>query len=236
MTTDSTDSKPTVIRLYTQSRNPFSDKVAAALALKRLRFERVVSDDPADVARWSPVARTLPVVEIDGETKVGSLAIVDWIDALVPEPPLYAVDPRTAAAQRRLAEWADDSFLWYWVRWRAVQAPRPGDEEPRSPSPLSRLRQRIARLFGRSPGTQTFPREREVVSEIEARLDDLVGFLGTRHFFHGEAPSVADLSVYSFLAILRADAIPGCAQAVEARPTLVAFAERMAAHIPAQIR
>lgn len=237
MSTSANDRRPTDVRLYTQAQNPFSEKVAAALALKGIPFERVVSDDPADVVRWSPIARTLPVLEIDGVRKVGSLAIVEWIDVLVPEPPLYAADPRTAAAQRSLAEWADDSFLWYWNRWRAARQPRMDDADAPAPRrPMAKLLQRVERRFGLSPRPRADAREREIVAEIEARLDDLVGFLGTRVYFHGDSPSVADLSVNSFLTILRAGAIPACDEAVEARPTLVAFNERMATRIAAQIR
>ena len=56
---------PTV-RLYTQSMNPYAEKVAAALALKGIAFERIISDEPEDLQRWSPIARMLPVLEIDG--------------------------------------------------------------------------------------------------------------------------------------------------------------------------
>ncbi|MFO0687360.1 MAG: glutathione S-transferase family protein [Myxococcota bacterium] len=228
-----------VIRLYTQTVNPFSEKVAAALALKRLPFERVISDDPDDVARWSPIARTLPVLEVDGRRRAESMAIVAWIDELAPEPPLYSSDPRTAVAQKSLAQWADDSFLWYWNRWRTARYPRPGDEEPADDSLLGRLRRHVgervarsvARPFGRGPESRAEQRELEVIGEIEDRLSDLVGFLGTRPFFHADAPSIADLSIYSFLVVLRGGAIPGCAEAIEERPTLVAFVERMAARI-----
>ena len=55
---ESTPGEPTPnVRLYTQSLNPFTEKVAAALALKGIPFERVVSDDPEDLQRWSPIAR-----------------------------------------------------------------------------------------------------------------------------------------------------------------------------------
>ena len=119
-----------VVRLYTQSMNPYTEKVAAALALKQLPFERVVSDEPEDVKRWSPITRMLPVLEIDGRRKPESNAIVQWLDELFPEPPLYSRDPRTAEAQRNLASWSDDSFLWYWNRWRSARYPQPGDQAP----------------------------------------------------------------------------------------------------------
>lgn len=224
------DDRP-VIRLYTQTVNPFSEKVAAALALKGLPFERAVSDDPDDVARWSPIARTLPVLEIDGRRRADSKAILGWLDDLFPEPALYSSDPRIALAQQGLAVWADDSFLWYWNRWRAARYPHPGDEQPPDASLVKRLRARVGRTFGRGARSRADQRELEVVAEIEDRLSDLVGFLGSRPYFHAESPSVADLSIYSFLVVLRGGAIPGCAEAIAERPTLTDFVERMAAAI-----
>jgi glutathione S-transferase len=220
-----------VIRLYTQTVNPFSEKVAAALALKGLAYQRIVSDQPEDVARWSPIARTLPVLEIDGRRKADSLAIVAWLDTLHPDPPLYSSDPRTAVAQKSLAEWSDDSFLWYWNRWRTARYPRPDDEQPPEDSRIGRLWERVERRLGRKPQSRADQRELEVIAEIQDRLSDLVGFLGTRPFFHGSDPSIADLSIYSMLLVLRGGAIPGCAEAIAERPTLSAFIDRMAARI-----
>lgn len=222
-----------VIRLYTQTVNPFSDKVAAALALKGLSFERVIIDQPEEVARLSPIARTLPVLEIDGRRKADSLAILAWLDTLHPAPPLYSADPRTAVAQKNLAEWSSDSFLWYWNRWRTARYPRPGDEEPPDDSPLGRIWDRVGRTLGRKPHNRADQRELEVIGELQDRLTDLVGFLGNRPYFHASEPSVADLSIYSMLQVLRGGAIPGCAEAIVERPTLTAFIERMAARITA---
>lgn len=222
-----------VIRLYTQTENPFSEKVAAALALKGLAFERVITDQPEEVARLSPIARTLPVLEIDGRRKADSLAILAWLDALHPEPPLYSSDPRTAVTQKSLAEWSDNSFLWYWNRWRASRYPRPGDEEPPDDSPLGRIWDRVGRRLGRKPHNRADQRELEVIGELQDRLSDLVGFLGNRPYFHGGEPSVADLSIYSMLYVLTRGAIPGCAEAIGERPTLTAFIDRMAKRIAA---
>ncbi len=219
------------IRLYTQSTNPYSEKVAAALALKGLAFERIVSDDPEDVARWSPIARTLPVLEVDGRRKADSLAILAWLDERFPAPPLYSSDPRTAEAQRNLAAWSDNSFAWYFNRWRASRYPQPGDDEPLEGSLLRRVKKSLGRRFGRDPRTRAEARELEVIHQIEARMDDLVGFLGDRPFFHSDEPSVADLSVYAMLRVLQAGAIPLCAGAVDERPTLAAFLARMRARI-----
>jgi glutathione S-transferase len=220
-----------VVRLYTQSMNPYTEKVAAALALKRLPFERVISDEPQDVKRWSPITRMLPVLEIDGRRKAESNEIVRWLDELFPEPPLQSRDPRTAEAQRNLAAWSDDSFLWYWNRWRSARYPQPGDEAPVDESIVTRIRGQIGRSLGRPPRTRADLRELEIVRELNDRMDDLVGFLRDRPFFHADEPSIADLAVYSMLLVLRNGPIPGTAEALLDRPALAAFLDRMAGRI-----
>jgi glutathione S-transferase len=225
-----------IIRLYTQTTNPFSEKVAAALALKGLPLERVISDDPQDVARWSPIARTLPVLEVDGRRVTDSTQILEWLEARFPDPPLLARDPRMAESQRNLASWSDTSFVWYWNRWRAARFPQPGDEQPVDDSLLARLRQELGRALGSLPRSRAEAREIEIIGEIQDRLDDLVGFLGTRPFFYADEPSIADLSVYAMLLVLRTEAIPGMRESVERRPELMAFLERMSARVDASAR
>ncbi len=221
------------IRLYTQQMNPYSEKVAAALALKRRPFERVVSDDPEDVKRWSPVARTLPVLEVDGRRKADSNSIVGWLDELFPDPPLLSVDPKLAETQRNLAEWSDTSFAWYWNRWRSARFPQPGDEAPVDAGLLSRVMEKLGRSLGHSPASRAEARELEIVAEIAARMDDLVGFLRDRPFFYASEPSIADLSVFAMLRILREGPIPHCREAIDERPTLASFIDRMNGRIEA---
>lgn len=216
-----------IVRLYTQSMNPYTEKVAAALALKGLAFERVVSDDPEDLQRWSPIARMLPVLEVEGKRKSDSPKIVAWLDELYPEPPLYSADPKIAATQRNLADWSDNSFAWYWNRWRTARYPQPGDAAPLDASLLSRIKGQIGRSLGHPPRSRADLRELEITRELQDRMDDLVGFLRDRPFFHSNQPSIADLSVYAMLLVLREGSIPNCAEAIAERPSLVAFLERM---------
>jgi glutathione S-transferase len=217
----------TTIKLYTQVQNPFTEKVAAALGLKKLAFERVVSEDPEDVKRWSPIARTLPVLEIDGRRKADSASIIEWIDTLFPAPPLVARDAKTAEAQRNLAEWSDTSFAWYWNQWRAARFPQPGDEAPVDVSLLGKLIKKVGRSFGHKPLSRADVRELQIVAKLEDRFEDLVGFLRDRPFFYADEPSIADLSVYSMLKILEVGPIPHCQEAIAERPTLVGFIARM---------
>jgi len=211
--------------------NPYTEKVVAALALKGLPFERVVSDEPEDVQRWSPIARTLPVLEVDGRRKADSIKIVKWLDELYPTPPLYSPDPRLAEAQRHLADWSDNSFIWYWNRWRTAQYPQPGDEIPVDDSFFSRIRDQIGRTLGHTPRNRAELRELEIIRELQDRMDDLVSFLRDRPFFHADEPSIADLSVYAMLVVLKGGPIPGCAEAIAERPTLAAFLDRMSGRV-----
>ena len=102
---DETESA-TIVRLYTQEFNPYSEKVAATLALTGLAFERIISEEPEDVARLSPIVRTLPVLEIAGRRKADSVKIMKWLDELYPTPTLFRAQrglqpPRTSHALSR---------------------------------------------------------------------------------------------------------------------------------------
>lgn len=219
------------IRLYTQSINPFTTKVELGLALKGLDYEREVSNDPQDVKRWSPVSHRLPVVRIDDRRIHDSSAILAALDELFPEPPLLARDPKTARAQRRLAEWADSSFLYYWNRWREARFPRPGDEQAaEDPTVLGLLRDGIVRAFGGSGVlNRREAREADVVNGIVGRLGDLTAFLGQRPFFYADEPSLADVSVYGMLRILYGGPVPGIDDEIVGRPELLAYMKRMEA-------
>jgi glutathione S-transferase len=216
------------IRLYTQSINPFTTKVELGLALKRLDYEREVSNDPDDVKRWSPVTHELPVIQIDNQVIHDSGKILEALDELFPEAPLLARDPKTARAQRRLAEWADSSFLFYWNRWREARFPQPGDEMPAEDATLiGKLREGIRRAFGHDGMTRRELREAEVMNGLAGRLSDLSAFLGQRPFFYADEPSVADASVYGMLSILQDGPMTGAHDLVGERPELLAYMGRM---------
>ncbi len=217
------------IRLYTQSLNPYTEKVARALNFKGLDYQRVVSDDPEDRKRWSPVSELLPVLEVDGERVHDSMAILRWLEQRFPIPPLLSKDPKTAAAQQRLAEWSDTSFVWYWNRWRAARFPRPGDEKAASGGLLGRLSRTVARGLGQpvTALSRAELRELEISEELVNRLDDLLGMLGTRDFFHSDEPSVADLSVFGMLRTMQDGPILENRDVLGERPRLVEYMKRM---------
>jgi glutathione S-transferase len=167
------------------------------------------------------------VIEIDGERTADSTAILVRLDELFPEPPLLSSDPRTATQQRQLEDWADESFLWYFLKWRRSEQER----EERRARGRGRQAAHWLRAVGawlRAGGTWERPHT-ALLRQVDDRLLDLTNFLGTRPFFYADAPSMADLAVYSMLSMLRADVIPGSQRLMEQRPDLLDYMRRVEA-------
>ena len=223
-----------MITLYGPARIPYTEKVRRALLYKGLEFELVEPTSAEDYKRWSPKTGELPVLDLNGEHVPDSTEILLRLDQAYPDPPLLSPDPMVAAQQRQLEEWADESFLWYFMKYRrqsmgedAVAAPPLAGEDTAPPTTRkgSSGFRRIAAWL-RAGGTWERPHT-ALLRELALRLDDLANFLGTRPFYYAERLSMADLAVYSMLATLRRDAIPGAALLLAARPTLVALLERV---------
>lgn len=97
-----------VMRLYQGWTSSASWRVRWALALKGVRYESVWIDVAAGetraIGRASPLA-TVPAIELDdGRTLAESVAIVEWLDETIPEPPLYPRDPFERARVRQVVE------------------------------------------------------------------------------------------------------------------------------------
>ncbi len=229
------------LHLYGLRAAPFTEKVVRGLRLKRLDFELHEPQTPEDYRRWNPETGLLPLLEIDGERVHDSTAILLRLDERFPDPPLLASDPRTAAAQRRLEEWADESFFWYWLRWqgsqpqssaipvqRALANARPGVDPPAAGVAHAvralgaRLRRRIEGSHPARPTDASRLRD-----ELDQRLQDLVRLLAGRPFFYSERVSMADLAVFAMLRSLAADSIPGGAHLLAPRAELRAFMRRV---------
>jgi glutathione S-transferase len=202
--------------------------VRRTLLLKGVDFQLREPNGPEDYKRWSPDTGLLPVLEIDGQRTADSTDILFRLDELYPDPPLLSADPKIAALQRQLEDWADESFLWYFIafsRGRENANASAGESEGRRKNRLPRfLRSALAWL--RSGGTWERP-ETALVRGLGDRLDDLVKFLGGRSFFYADRISLADLGVYGMLYTMRLDSIAGSARMLEDRPALVEFMRRV---------
>ncbi|MCP4040231.1 MAG: glutathione S-transferase family protein, partial [bacterium] len=203
--------------------NPFTEKVACALALKGVEYLRTDVSEADEIKRLSPETQTLPVLEVDGKRVADSNDIIRWLEDLYPEPSLYSQDPKIRRQQESLADWSDSSFAFYWNRWRAVMDEHERAKDQANPGLLSRIHQHVDQRLGieHEESADDIPGVRPIIEALSNRLDDLVGFLGSRPYFFSDQLSVADLAAFGMLLVMRNGPMPGTAQMLESRPTLM---------------
>jgi maleylacetoacetate isomerase len=95
-------------RLFDYFRSSACYRVRIALNLKGVDYESV-RVDLVEGGQKEPAYRAvnpqglIPALEIDGRTLVQSLAVMDYLEATRPEPPLLPADPADSAHVRALA-------------------------------------------------------------------------------------------------------------------------------------
>jgi maleylacetoacetate isomerase len=94
--------------LYDYWRSSASYRVRIALNLKAVPYERVVvnlldGEQRGEAYRAVNPQGFVPMLEADGRRMTQSLAIVAWLDAQFPEPPLRADDPQVLALALTIA-------------------------------------------------------------------------------------------------------------------------------------
>jgi len=144
-----------------------------------------------------------------------------------------ARDPETAAKQRFLEDWSDESLYWYVMalRWSPENAKATVAQLaaflPALLRPLASLvfPRQIGSL-ARAQGLARLPTG-IVLDELERRFDELCVFLGDRPFFFSDEVSVADLAVFGQFSTLRSGPTPQGARLLDARPTLAAHFDRV---------
>jgi len=218
------------IVLYGPAIAPYTEKVVRALGLKKLPFDLVEPRSDEDYKRWSPETGLLPVIDLDGERVADSTRILYALDERHPEPPLLSRDPSVAARQRRLEDWVDESFFWYWTQWRRMREEQAEYAARRAAYRFSWLQPRTWFESLREPDGPPPPdpgRERFLISELDKRMDDLVAWLSIRPYFYADEPSMADLSVYAMLLRVRGGTFGGAGDLLADRPALTAFMRRV---------
>ena len=162
------------MRLHAIPHSTNVERVTLALGLKGVPAPEIVEHDPADRSPIRAVSGQdlVPVLETDdGQVLTDSMAIVTWIDATWPEPPLHPADP----AARREVEGFIAFFNFVWkVPPNAIDA-----ERRRPHADTARIAAWAAQLRGWRHG-------------FEALLHG-------REFLFGDTPGAADICAYPFL-------------------------------------
>ena len=217
------------ITLFTQNMNPFTEKVACALAFKDLAYQRVEVTEADEIKRLNPEKQTLPVLEVDREQIQDSPNILRWLEDRHPEPSLFSNDLKTRKQQESLADWSDSSFAFYWNRWLKANEEYERNLSTSSPGLLTRIHQHVGERIGieTNESVENDPGVKKILQELSNRMDDLVGFLAGRPFFFSDQLSVADLSVFGMLLVMRHGPMPTSASLLSSRPSLAAHTDRM---------
>jgi len=190
-----------MIRLYGYWRSSAAYRVRIALALKGLTYESVevnlVAGEQRDAAfRAHNPQGLVPALEIDGAVIGQSLAIIDYLDALYPDPPLM---PRDALARARVLGQA-----------LVIAA---------DIHPITNLRvlNRLADQFGADqPAKEDW--YRHWIAEGFTALEALAGAgMEGGPFLGGDAPNLADICLVPQMYNARRFALP-----LDAYPKLVA--------------
>jgi glutathione S-transferase len=129
-------------------RIPFStnvERVALALGHKGLAAEWVDVDpvDRSEVERLSGQP-LVPVLELDGRVLVDSTAIIEELERLEPEPPLYPAEPARRAEVEVFVDW----FNRVWKRPPNKLEAELGKPEP-DPATVERLGAEISGALSR---------------------------------------------------------------------------------------
>ena len=186
-----------MIRLYGYWRSSAAYRVRIALALKGLTYETVevnlVAGEQRDAAfRARNPQGLVPALEIDGTVIGQSLAIIDYLDALYPDPPLM---PREPLARARVLAQA-----------LVIAA---------DIHPITNLRvlNRLADQFGADqPAKDDW--YRHWIAQGFTALEEMAG---NGPFLGGDAPNLADICLVPQMYNARRFALP-----LEAYPKLVA--------------
>lgn len=223
-----------MIEIFGPTVSPFVVKVLAAADYKRLAYTHQEHVSIRELSKLNPGIGKVPVVRFEGEVVYDSMLILRRFDQVQPSPALVSEDATTAAWQRMLEDWSDESFYWYnqALRWSPKNEQRTIAQNSRFVPALVRpfAKPLLRRLVGKQSQAQGLGRlpYDMLLAEFGERLDDLAALLGTQTFFFSDRPSVADFAIYGVFSTGCSESVtPEFPEQVSKRPALVDWRTRV---------
>lgn len=158
--------------LHDYFRSSASFRVRIALNMKGLDYERVevsliAGEQKSDGYLELNAQGLVPMLVVDGEPMIQSLAIIDWIDRTWPEPRLIPDDPMPRAIALAQAQVIASDI-----------------------HPLNNLR--VLKYLTRDLGLNEQTKERWIATWIAQGFDALEAMAGDGAYLGGDAPGIAD--------------------------------------------
>ena len=174
---------PPMNRLYHVALSPFCRKVRLTLAEKKVEVELVEErywEKSSDFLRRNPAGK-VPVLRYDNRLFSESQAICEYLDEVIPTPPLMPRDADARYEVRRLCTWFDDKFN------TEVTAKVMGE----------RVWKKVQKRG--YPDSKTV---KEGLAAIKFHIDYMAWLLDQRRWLAGDAMTLADFAAAAHLSCL----------------------------------
>ncbi len=205
--------------------SPFAEKARLVLGAKKLAWKSVIIPSimpKPDLVTLTGGYRKTPVLQIGADIYCDTALICDVLEHLQPEPALYPVHAKGLA--RTLSHWADTTLFWTSMAYNT---------QPKGFAQLfEKTGPEAARAFGEDrkamSAGMTRIRSVDAAAGYRSFLRRISHMLGEHPFLLGEAPCVADFSMYHPLWFTRVRT-PVLADILNATPLVLEWMDRMAA-------
>lgn len=228
-----------IYRIFGAEPSPYSVKVRSYFRYKQIPHEWIVRSAAVEdeFKRYAKLPLVPLVVTPEGMALQDSTPIIEFMEALFPEPSIHSEDPTLAFLSALLEEFGDEwankwMFHYRWAREadqrsgaeRIARTLIPDGDEAQLQGVADAIRTRMVdRVWFVGSSPQTAPL---IESSFVAMTEHLEAHLAERSYLFGERPSFGDFGLWGQFYELWTDPTPS-AILRERGPRVVAWVERM---------